>query len=280
LRILQNECIQPIRAAADQRREKPGGIATIVYAGTAYVLFLATILWLVGFLADAPIFKTVDSGHQAGVLGTAIDVGLIALFGIQHSVMARSTFKARLVTLLPPSWERSTYVLASSLVLAVWLGAWEPLPQTVWRVEGDAAIVIIAVFLAGVAIAVSATFMISHFDFTGLRQAWFSSRGRSYTPVPFQERWLYKYIRHPIALGFLIAFWATAHMTVGHLLFAFGASAYLAIGTILEERDLRLALGATYDRYRARVPAILPLRPRRGPGMSSAAIPPASGERP
>ncbi len=237
------------------------GAAGLVYAGVAYVAFLVSIFWLVLFLIDAPISKTIDSGSSTGVVGATLDVVLIAAFGIQHSVMARDGFKARLTRLLPAFAERSTYVLSSAIVLGIVLAGWQPLPATIWRVEGLAAELIVAVFAAGVLIAVAATFMINHFDFTGLRQPWLRSRGRSYTPLAFQERWLYRYIRHPIVLGFFVAFWVTPHMTVGHLLFAVTATVYLWVGTLFEERDLRSGIPG-YDDYRSRVSAVIPI-PRR-----------------
>src|SRR5258708_29732231 len=163
--------------------------------------------------------------------------------------MARYGCKARLTRLLPAFAERSTYVFSSAIVLAIVLVGWQPLPTTIWRFEGLAAELILVLFAAGVLIAVAATFMINHFDFTGLRQAWLRSRGRSYTPLAFQERWLYRYIRHPIVVGFFIAFWVTPHMTAGHLLFALTATVYLWVGTQFEERDLRSGV-PEYDDYR------------------------------
>lgn len=243
---------------ADQRTGVASGAAGVVYAVFAYVMFLATVLWMVLWLADAPIPKTVDSGTSAGVGGAVIDLALVLLFAVQHSVMARSGFKSRLHRLIPAFAERSTYVLSSAIALGILLAAWQPLPSRIWQVDGPGAAVILAVFIAGVLSAVAATFMINHFDFTGLRQAWLHRRGRRYTALAFQERWLYRYIRHPIVLGFLITFWATWRMSVGHLLFAVAATLYLAVGTTLEERDLRADV-PEYDEYRARVPAVFPV---------------------
>jgi protein-S-isoprenylcysteine O-methyltransferase Ste14 len=232
------------------------------YAVVAYVSFVVVALWAIAFLADWPIVRTID-GRAARPAWSAflVDAGLLLLFALQHSVMARDGFKQCLERLVPAPAERATYVLAASLVLALAFGEWRALPATIWRVDvspwnGTICIV----YAIGWVVAIAATFMIDHWDFLGLRQAARNMRRRPYVPPPFMVRWLYTWVRHPMMLGLVVAFWATPHMTAGHLLFAAGATAYIAVGIRFEERSLRTHLGSDYDDYAARVPAIVPLR--------------------
>jgi protein-S-isoprenylcysteine O-methyltransferase Ste14 len=224
------------------------------YAVTAYLSFLAVTAWGIAFLTDAGISPTtVDGpGKKAASL---VDIGLLLLFAVQHTVMARDWFKRR----IPASVERATFVLASAVALGLLFWQWRPIPGTLWHVTAQPwAGAIWVVYGAGWLIAISATFMIDHWDFVGLRQV--RARGASRPPV-FQERWLYAWLRHPLLLGLLIAFWATPWMTVGHLLFAVGSSAYIAVGLRFEERGLRRQLGAAYDEYASRVRALIPTPP-------------------
>lgn len=252
----------------------------VAYAGLAYAAFGAAVLYAAGFLADLGAPTTVDRGQPPGRAAIMIDVGLLLLFAVQHSVMARTGFKRRLARALPAAAERSTYVLASSLVLGLLLWQWRPLPAYAWRYDAQPwAAFTWALYLAGWLIAVSSTFMIDHLDFLGLRQACSHFTRRAYQPPPFTERWLYAWLRHPLMLGLLITFWVTPRMTAGHLLFAAAGSAYIAVGVQLEERDLRAQIGDPYRDYAQRVPALVPGRLIRRPRPASApqSPPPPAG---
>ena len=237
-------------------------ILALGYALVAYLIFFATFLWLIAFMADVAIFPTtVNHAVNGAPLAQAIfvDLVLIALFGLQHSVMARPAFKARWTTLVPSSVERSTYVLASAIVLALLLRFWHPLDGTIWDVRGTAfAPIIWGVFAIGWAVLLLSTFLINHFELFGLTQAWAHGRpAESGTPM-LREPMLYRYVRHPLYLGFVIAFWATPHLTVSHLLFAAGMTIYILVGIAHEERDLGNHFGPAYDDYRARVGMLIP----------------------
>ncbi|HEY7144635.1 MAG TPA: isoprenylcysteine carboxylmethyltransferase family protein [Streptosporangiaceae bacterium] len=247
------------------------------YAGLGYLAFLAATLWAAGFLAGLSIVPVTAASPARLPAWAALlaDAGLLLLFAAQHTVMARPGFKRRLARLLPPAAERSSYVLAAGLALLLVFWQWQPLPGSVWRVRaGSWADLLWAVYAAGWLIAVSATFMIDHLDFLGIRQArWGTGRG-PYRPPSFSERWLYAWVRHPMMTGLLIAFWATPVMTVSHLFFAAAATGYIAVGLRFEERDLRRQLGPAYGDYASRVPALVP---RPGPRQipAGAANPPA-----
>lgn len=242
-----------------------GSLLTTVYAGVAYLSFVAAALWAAGFLADtgAVVPTTVDGGGAVGTgAAIAVDATLLLVFAVQHTVMARAGFKNWLVRKLPAAAERSTYVLASSIALGLIFGLWQPVSARIWDVSGVgwAAAPIWTVYLIGWLITVASTFMIDHWDFLGLRQARWRGRG-PYEPPPFKERWFYAWLRHPMMLGLLVTFWATPRMTVGHLVFALAGSGYIAVGIRFEERDLRRHLGDAYREYATRVPALLPRRP-------------------
>ncbi|MDE1923114.1 MAG: isoprenylcysteine carboxylmethyltransferase family protein [Gammaproteobacteria bacterium] len=235
-------------------------VLAFAYGLACYAMFFVTFLYLIGFLANVLVPKGIDGGVPAGI-GTAvpIDLALIALFGLQHSVMARPTFKKRLTALLPESVERSTFVLASSLALIALYAWWRPLPQVIWSAQAPLLRTVLwAVLLAGFGIVFLVSFMIDHFDLFGLRQVWFGLLGRAYRHPPFQVTYLYKVVRHPLYLGLLMGLWATPHMTLGHLLFAIGMTGYLLIGIQYEERDLERFLGEDYRRYRQQVPMLVP----------------------
>ncbi len=196
----------------------------------------------------------------------AIDAALLLLFAAQHTVMARPWFKRRWTRIVPAPAERATFVLCASLALALLFWLWRPVRGTVWAVSGPGAAAILAGYAAGWAVAVSSTFLISHPDLFGLRQAYLHARQARYSPPPFTERGLYRCIRHPLMAGFVVIFWAAPVMTLGHLLFAAAATGYILVGITFEERDLRLQLGQAYSSYQARVPALIPaIRPRSGP---------------
>ena len=243
----------------------------IAYAIVAYVAFVAVVLWAIAFLANVDLVHTVD-GRRGGSAWAAVpvDAALLLLFAVQHSVMARARFKRWLATVLPPAAERSTYVLAASVLLGLLFGQWRPIPTTVWRVgEPLAATTLWTVYAIGALVAVGATFMVDHLDFSGLRQAWWPSRRGPYEPPSFTDRWLYAWVRHPMMLGLLIVFWATPRMSLGHVLFAAAGSAYIAVGVRFEERDLRRQLGDDYIEYARRIPAVVPAP--YGSGGTSAA---------
>lgn len=243
-----------------------------LYAALAYLLFLASIVWAVGFLANAAVPKTIDVGQRSPwPSALAFDAGLLLLFAVQHSVMARKSIKRFLARFVPPPAERSSFVHFSSAVLLLLFWQWRPLPAIVWQVEwAPAAAALNALYVAGWAVVVASTFMINHFDFLGLRQAYLFAKSRAYESVDFKERWLYGWVRHPMMLGLLVAFWATPTMTAGHLVFAGASTGYILLGTLLEERDLRQTLGAIYEDYVRRVPAFLPIR--RSHGLKAGAV--------
>lgn len=259
---------QQTAASARPARVAAGPVALMAYALVAYALFTASLLWSVGFLADAFTGKTVDSGAAPSwPVALIIDSSLLLLFALQHSVMARPAFKRAWLRIVPEPAERSTYVLLASAVLLLVLWQWKPLTANLWNVGAALPSALIwAVFALGWLVAVSSTYMIDHMDLFGLRQAYLHLRDRDCRPVEFRERWLYALVRHPLMLGLLIAFWATPHMTAGHLLFAGLATGYILVGTRFEEHDLRESLGEVYGRYAARVPALIPMPWRRRDG--------------
>lgn len=238
-------------------------LLTLLYGVVAYAVFLATFLYAIAFVAGAGVPRHIDSGAPtAWPLALAIDCALLALFSVQHSVMARSAFKRWWTRLVPQAMERSTYVLASSLALALLFWQWRPLPAVVWQIDAPLPRgALLALSAAGWLLVLSSTFLINHFDLFGLRQTWRHARGRGPSPdAPFVTRAFYRIVRHPIMLGFLIAFWAAPTMSVGRLLFALMTTGYILVAVkYLEERDLVAHFGDTYRDYQRRVPMLLPL---------------------
>ena len=254
----------PVRLLVAERAQlaRMPALIIVVYAAAAYLLFLAVLGYAVGFFAGFGVPKGIDQGPRAAVpVAVAIDLLLLLLFAVQHTVMARPWFKRRWTRIVPQPAERSTFVLAACLVLALLFWLWRPIGGMAWSLQGPGAGVLWAVYAAGWALAVSSTFLISHFDLFGLRQAWLHARRGTYSSPPFTERGLYRHIRHPLMAGFLIVFWSAPTMTAGHLLFAAAATGYILMGIAFEEHDLTRSLGHTYGAYRARVPALIP-RPR------------------
>jgi protein-S-isoprenylcysteine O-methyltransferase Ste14 len=245
-------------------RQSIARTAAIAYAGIAYAAFVVVALWAIGFLADAGTPTVVDGvARRPAWLALTVDAGLLLIFAVQHSVMARTQVKRRLARIVPLAVGRSTYVLATSLVLGLLFWQWQPVPTAVWRVGASPWDGLVwSVYALGWLTTVSATFMVDHLDFLGIRQARWRGPGR-YEPPPFRERWLYAWVRHPMMLGLLIAFWATPRMTVGHLFFAAAGTGYVAVGLRFEERDLYRQLGDTYRDYADRVPALVPSPTRR-----------------
>jgi protein-S-isoprenylcysteine O-methyltransferase Ste14 len=241
------------------------GIIAFVYGLVSYLVGVASLAYGAGFIVNLAVPKTIDSGAAASLAeALAVNLALLGVFAVQHSVMAREGFKRRWTAIVPRSVERSTYVLFSGLALALLFWQWRPLPEVLWRIDSGAGkAAMYAVYALGWVILLSATFMINHFDLFGLRQVYLRLKSEPYVPVPFVKVALYKLVRHPIMLGILIAFWATPVMTVGHLLFSAASTAYVFIGIWLEERDLRRLHPESYEQYRRETPMIVPM-PRRG----------------
>ena len=239
-----------------------GSIIALIYGIGAYALFLVTFLYAIGFVSGLVVPKTIDTGAIVPIeTALAIDLGLLAVFAIQHSLMARQAFKAWWTRFVPASIERSTYVLFSSLVLALLFWQWRPLPGIVWNVENPSlAIVLTSASLIGWLIVLSSTFLLNHFELFGLQQVTRNLSGESMPEPEFRTPAYYRIVRHPIYLGFMIAFWATPTMTVGHLGFAAATTVYTLIAIKLEERDLIDLFGDEYLGYRARVSMLLPWR--------------------
>lgn len=230
-----------------------------LYGAVAYVVFLASFLYAIAWLGGFLVPKTIDSGAPSPLLeAIVINVLLLSAFAIQHSVMARPAFKRWWTQFVPPPVERSTFVLAASLLLFAICFGWRPLPETVWQAQGYAAIALWGLFAAGWLIVLASTFMISHFELFGLRQVWLHVRGQKYVAPRYVERLFYRFVRHPLMLGFIIAFWSAPTMSVGHLLFAGVTTAYILVALQIEERDLLKEHGASYASYRERVPMLVP----------------------
>ena len=239
-------------------------LLAVVYGLVAYVFFLGTLLYAVGFVGNLLVPHTIDSG-PAAPLPTAlvVNVLLMGLFAVQHSVMARPAFKRWWTRLVPSSVERSTFVLFAAAALALLEWQWLPITEPVWTVTAPAGVVVLqGVFWLGWFVVLLSTFLINHFELFGVVQVLARFQGRQLAEPPFRTPFLYRWVRHPIYLGFILAFWSTPTMTVGHLLFAVVTTGYILVGIWLEERDLIAMFGDKYRRYRAAVSMLLPLPPR------------------
>ncbi|MDH5413896.1 MAG: NnrU family protein [Flavobacteriaceae bacterium] len=233
----------------------------LLYGILAYVVFLIAFLYAIGFVGNIIVPKTIDSGVEPTLLKAILtNVILLSVFALQHSIMARPAFKKWFTTIISPAMERSTYILLSSLALLLIYWQWQPITTIVWKIENEiVSLVITGIFFLGWLIVLLSTFMINHFELFGLAQIFDNLKNKQTANPKFQTNYLYKIVRHPIMLGFIIAFWATPTMTVGHLLFALVTTIYIFIAVkYLEEKDLRKFIGEKYETYQKEVPMIIP----------------------
>ena len=235
------------------------GLLFTLYGFVSYVVFFLSFLYAIAFVGDLPVPKTIDSGAPGPLIPSLIiDAALLGLFALQHSAMARPGFKRVWTKIVPPPIERSTYVLFASLALIALYAFWQPLTQPIWALEGPAAVAMTVLFWIGWAVVLISTFLISHFELFGLKQVWDRLRRRPASPVEFRTPGFYAAVRHPIYLGFILAFWATPVMTLGHLVFAIATLGYILIAIQLEERDLIAVFGDRYRAYKAQVGMLIP----------------------
>lgn len=239
-------------------------VLMLAYGTLAYLAFLCTILYMIGFVEGVLVPKDINAGVAEPLpMVMLIDVALVMLFGVSHSVMARPDFKQLLTKFIPAAAERSTFVLVANVVFMLLFWQWRPAVDVIWSFSGLIAALLFCISISGWILVFWSTFLIDHFDLFGLRQVWLNFRGVEYSAHPFVVRGLYKYVRHPLMLGFLIAFWFTPLMTVGHLIFAIAMTIYIYIGVIHEERDLAKFLGDDYFLYREQTSMIFPWAKRK-----------------
>lgn len=245
------------------------GFIALLYSVIVYVAFFASFLYLVIFVGGSMVpitelpwlgtLKTIDSGDPAGSWGVATNIGWLLLFAVPHTVMARSSFKKKWTKIVPWAFERSTYVLQTTVFLVLMYVYWQPMPDVVWSVDGGMATFLTVLFFAGIGLVLLSTFLINHFELFGLLQGLYSFQGKDIPPPKFVQPFLYKHVRHPLYLGWITFFWATPTMTTGHLLLAGIWSMYIFIAVGYEERDMVRMFGDKYLDYMAKVPAILPI---------------------
>lgn len=236
-----------------------------IYGIICYLVFFVTFLYAIGFVGNYIVPKTIDSGNQGGTGAVLIvNILLLSLFAIQHSVMARRGFKKWWTKMVPAPIERSTYVLFSSIALIVLFYFWRPMVDVIWYVDNTAlASLLMALYFLGWFIVLTGTYLINHFNLFGLQQVYLNFRNRELQHPKFVTPFYYKFVRHPLMLGFIIAFWATPEMTVGHLLFALATTGYVLVAIQLEERDLVHFHGEAYKRYQKEVSQIIPMPPKK-----------------
>jgi protein-S-isoprenylcysteine O-methyltransferase Ste14 len=254
-------------------------ISIFVFGVISYAIFFGVFLYAIGFVNDWLVPKSIDSGAAPGAaVALGVNLALLGLFAVQHSVMARPAFKRWWTRFVPVEAERSVYVLASSLAMIALYAFWQPLPGVVFELEHPALRAIAyGICGLGAAVVLYSTFLIDHFDLFGLRQSWLALRRKAYTPRPFRTPSLYRWVRHPLYVGWLLFFWAAPTMSVGHALIAVGITGYILVAIVFEERDLLAHFGADYRAWRARTPLFIPrlrsLGPRkpRASGIAEAA---------
>jgi protein-S-isoprenylcysteine O-methyltransferase Ste14 len=236
------------------------------YGAVAYLLFFVAILYAIGFVGNFGVPKSIDRGggqpEAPALIAILVNSGLLGIFAIQHTIMARKPFKRRLTQFIPASAERSTFVFASSAILLGTFAMWMPMPEIVWQVENEAArMALTGTYFLGWFLVFFSSFLINHFDLFGLRQVYLELRQQPYRPLVFRTASLYRFVRHPLLLGFLIAFWSAPVMTQGRLLFAILTTAYIFVGIQFEERDLAAEHGESYRKYQRTVPMVIPYMP-------------------
>jgi protein-S-isoprenylcysteine O-methyltransferase Ste14 len=247
-------------ASALRRFTQMKRITIFIYGVISYAIFFATFLYAIGFIGNFLTPTRLDApAQQSTQIAIAIDLALLAIFAVQHSVMARPWFKKMWTRIIPEAAERSTYVLSSSVMLIALFALWRPIGGVVWQMNNIAGrATILVLYAAGWAILLASTFLINHFDLFGLRQVWLNLRGQDYTSLKFRTPGLYRLVRHPLYVGWLLIFWMTPMMTAAHLLFAVMTTAYILVAIRFEERDLVTFHGAEYEAYRQRVPMLVP----------------------
>jgi len=238
---------------------------SFIYGVVCYLVFFVVFLYMIGFVGNLFVPKSIDTGTEvAAAQSVLINIALMGLFAVQHTIMARPAFKRWLTKIIPEQVERSTFVLVTSLVLALLFWQWRPMPGVIWNVDNPTGrVVLFGLFWFGWGFGLFSSFIINHFDLFGLRQVWLHFTNREYHHLEFQARSLYRLVRHPLMLGMIIGFWATPHMTTGHLVFATTATIYILIGIQFEERDLVRYHGQDYSDYQRRVPMLIPFMKKR-----------------
>ena len=240
-------------------------VFSFLYGVVCYLVFFVVFLYLIGFVGDLFVPKSIDLGTETtAAQSVLINVALLVLFAVQHTIMARPAFKKWLTKIIPEQVERSTFVLATSLILALLFWQWRPMLGVIWSVDNPTGrAMLFGLFWFGWGIGLFSSFIINHFDLFGLRQVWLHLTNREYHHLEFQARSLYRLIRHPLMLGMIIGFWATPDMTTGHLVFAITATVYILIGIRFEERDLVRYHGQDYIDYRRSIPMLIPFMKKR-----------------